>query len=761
MSGGELMIKFDLHIHSIASEYKEDGSIVSKSTPENAEVLLDKLNHHKVSLFSITDHNRFNVELYSKLDEIMSSDDYRYKNVKGLVAGVEFDVRIDLNMKKCHIITIFDTKNRIENYEKIRDAIEQNKLTDPKGFYEKEEFESILKNIGLNVILIACQRSSLSNSSGKHNSLSESSSEPMEMISSGYISALEFQKPNVEGIIKNNLKEADVDSGLVMGSDCHEWSAYPMHDNSIKPIDFHHSCAKILPTFKGLLMAFTSPRTRFNVGENLNPNYIKNILINGQNIPLANGINVIIGENGSGKSSLLNILNNDIKQGYVNKIKKDNAISFNAVDGKFIRYIGQGEIVAKFSDNTLFRDDFYENVDTGEFKSLYGKFKNELYEYISSNIDTNNSICSLKDMRLEYFEDKGKNYFINVKPFTRKKNNSNEHKKKREGITEIINRVETITNDKYYRPYSKELAAILKNLIIIEKDILNKSNNAERLIFVKTNIVSAVNTYKDKVKEASSAYDNINIANNEKRHKFIESIVEAMYKKSHPKDFPVMPPKLKGQSTKIDGGFSFNCEAFYNNKDVADELFSKLFNKDYRSREVLAKISTNNEFMNAIRQCTNIDAISEVYNKNYAAFEEDMISCKRYIVDGNKTNLGNTLGEMSLAYFKFTMQNDNRDIYLIDQPEDHISNLNITRKLITYFNAIRNQKQLIIVSHNPLLVVNQDVDNVLFISKSNDKIEVKSGSLEYEDEDFSILDLIAEHMDGGTDSIKKRLKVYE
>lgn len=186
-----------------------------------------------------------------------------------------------------------------------------------------------------------------------------------------------------------------------------------------------------------------------------------------------------------------------------------------------------------------------------------------------------------------------------------------------------------------------------------------------------------------------------------------------------------------------------------------------MFNKNYRSENSLRKISTNNEFKNAIRQCTSIEEISDDYNKNYSSFEEAMITCKRYIVDGTKTNLGNTLGEMSLAYFKFTMQNDSRDIYLIDQPEDHISNLNISRKLITYFNAIRNEKQLIIVSHNPLLVVNQDADNVIYISKLNDKIEVKSGSLEYENSEYCILDLIAEHMDGGTESIKKRLKVYE
>ena len=83
------MIKFDLHIHSNESAYKENGKIVSKSTPENIDVLLEKLNDHEVSLFSITDHNRFNAELYAKIDNIMSSKNYKYKNVKGIVAGVE------------------------------------------------------------------------------------------------------------------------------------------------------------------------------------------------------------------------------------------------------------------------------------------------------------------------------------------------------------------------------------------------------------------------------------------------------------------------------------------------------------------------------------------------------------------------------------------------------------------------------------------------------------------------------------------------
>ena len=53
-----------------------------------------------------------------------------------------------------------------------------------------------------------------------------------------------------------------------------------------------------------------------------------------------------------------------------------------------------------------------------------------------------------------------------------------------------------------------------------------------------------------------------------------------------------------------------------------------------------------------------------------------------------------------------------------------------------------------------------DVDNVIHLTKNNDVIEVKNGSLEYEDENYSILDLVKENLDGGYDAIERRLKAY-
>ena len=59
-----------------------------------------------------------------------------------------------------------------------------------------------------------------------------------------------------------------------------------------------------------------------------------------------------------------------------------------------------------------------------------------------------------------------------------------------------------------------------------------------------------------------------------------------------------------------------------------------------------------------------------------------------------------------------------------------------------------------------MLVVNLDVDNVIYINKINNMIDIKYGALEY-DEEYSILDLIKNNLDGGYDAIEGRLKKYD
>ena len=70
-------------------------------------------------------------------------------------------------------------------------------------------------------------------------------------------------------------------------------------------------------------------------------------------------------------------------------------------------------------------------------------------------------------------------------------------------------------------------------------------------------------------------------------------------------------------------------------------------------------------------------------------------------------------------------------------------------------------RQVIIVTHNPQFIVNLDVDNVIFIGKENDRIFIQSGALEYKNADYNILNIISNHIEGGLDTLRRRWKRYE
>ena len=80
--------------------------------------------------------------------------------------------------------------------------------------------------------------------------------------------------------------------------------------------------------------------------------------------------------------------------------------------------------------------------------------------------------------------------------------------------------------------------------------------------------------------------------------------------------------------------------------------------------------------------------------------------------------------------------------------------------MLNYFSKIREYKQIIFVTHNPLLVVNLDADNIIYVENINGKLNIKNGCLEYEDDVTNILDIIANVMDGGRETIERRLDVY-
>lgn len=499
------MIKFDLHIHSYASKYKEGKGIVTFSTIDHTSTLLEKLNEYEVSLFSITDHNRFDVELYKKLIAEVKSG--RYPNVKGIVAGVEFDVLMEDGMEGCHIITIFNAKDE-EDYQRIHTAIASDLLEEKTAAYSRERYERILRTIGLDVILIACQRSGLDIHEGKHRSFSESTRSPEEFLKLRYISALEFQRPNVEGILKENLRAVPTQIGLVMGSDCHDWREYPFHDKGQRNPSFQHSYANILPTFKGLLMAVTSPETRINRPENDNDVFIPFFSIGGKDVKLVNGINAIIGENGSGKSTLLKcIAGRKLKQ-FENGLKETNSIFGTTMSQSKIYYVEQGDIVKKFAEKKLFPNELYEPVNVDGFVTAYRKYGNELLEYIHRNIKAKEAMNKLPGIKVKYDPiSEMRNHFVDVKCPDRFDQIHNPHKIPDTSISQLVTQIEDLIKLDYFKPYEEDLKKALDILRNISKAIHKRNELTATEARVKNAIVAALKEYTSRIETGASTQE--------------------------------------------------------------------------------------------------------------------------------------------------------------------------------------------------------------------------------------------------------------
>lgn len=136
-------------------------------------------------------------------------------------------------------------------------------------------------------------------------------------------------------------------------------------------------------------------------------------------------------------------------------------------------------------------------------------------------------------------------------------------------------------------------------------------------------------------------------------------------------------------------------------------------------------------------------------------------------------------GKASFILLKLIIKlsKDNGPI-LIDQPEDNLDNRSVSKELVEFLKEKKKERQIILVTHNPNIVVNADAENIIVANqKGQNDIESTShfhfdyinGALEDTFPKNNSTDLlksmgirehIAEIVEGGKEAFKKREEKY-
>lgn len=758
------LINVDMHIHSAASAYKEEPGLVTDSNVKHCDVLLNALVEHQISMFSITDHNRFDSNLYSELKRKLGEESCECKAT--LLPGVEFDVKFETNKKPCHVITLFNAKS-IADYKSIEEAIKEDLLKDKDESYDLARFETLLKKINLDTILIPHQHSGF-NGNQKKKTIGKATNQAIEYYRFGYIDALEYNNPNVQGILRSELDGMGLPAKTVVGSDCHSWANYPKHDPQAETPESFCAQIKALPTFKGLLMALSSPDTRMNpIQPNMRPEFIKSLKMCGNDIPLSPGINVIIGENGIGKSSLLTLMQKRKKvTEWQKRTKKKYGIECDGVSESNCVCVEQGQLTDGYRRKSIFDESLFKSVPNSNFELKTRTFAEVLKNKIQNNIERKSHKDEACNTSFRIDEAKeGTTFSFTVscpEDFTKVENQWEEPLLKLGVISREIAYEQGREN--IYDADDKANLAEAKRLVdAVAVKISSKYKEVDSEAQVKGVMQNVIKAYTSKVEKDSSDADRQKAGYREQKSKFVAMVVKLAADEA--KQTIVVPTisvdEGDGESVNLSYGFKFVRKAAYKDSNNLSEAFCQMFTNGYKSLDKLESIETADRAAEAIPRCQGVSQWQSGFDDLTNKFIENEEQETSTILDVESKATGNTLGEMALSYYRYKTSSQNKiPVFMADQPEDNISNKRVCESLTGYFDDLRRRSQVIIVTHNPLLVVNQDADNVIAIGRDDDdKPSVVYGCLESEDHG-SVLKEIASVMDGGKEAIEKRLKAY-
>lgn len=778
MNDGTSLYKMDLHIHTPASKcYK----MCCKSREDEYIKILDKAIEENIKIIAITDHNTF--EGYFEIKKILNANIALNKKYKDflILPGIE------ISNFGTHYLAIF---NNEKDYEKQKERLgvflteigidmedRGNELSDAINVTPTQLLKKINEYEGISILAHADASNGLlekllhptkkeKGKEGDEDGWMKNGKSLAKIVTSEYLTAISLKNPECRRkleyeILRSKSYKREKMIAIIYCSDAH--SCTPKLKASGGQIGDNFSYIKLSKlSFGGLKLGLLDPEVRIyddNYDTSQDYSYIEGVAIKGGFIRGSNDssiedfalvklhkqLNCIIGARGTGKSTILNIIKGTLLE---------DKSSGNYVYDEAIVYLRQNKICyAICAKPRIVYDDYTGEkvIDTDDKKIYYkdGKEKFKSQKSLSKNM-----MGSIVNTFTSY----------NQKDIYK-------YSESTEGVMTIINNLAKIHGEDLISE-EKHLKSNFNNTF---DQLIKKSEDRSILYDFLMSDSDYNGEYMDELIIPYKKFIDYVVAINNKYEKIVNEINKSI--QSHVKfkiNYTIFSQENISRIIALKEQRTYNqyeetvflrktllhIMNFANTRNEWD-LWIYVFKNDSKSlmdkynlsqSEAIKFIKITRVFLNdkSIYYTPRV-VIDFSYNVNSG------ISNKSIFREREQLSLGQRSVAMLLTIIKAANDmGDNRPL-IIDQPEDDLDNVYIYSSLVNHFREVKNNRQLIIATHNANIPIAGDAENILIMNSDGESGYInKNGSIDKQDICKSVLDIL----EGGNNALKLRLSKY-
>jgi hypothetical protein len=777
--------KVDLHIHTDWSKKTKNNDYCGSFSISK---LHEKLIENDVGLFSLTDHNIFNLPAYKEYYT-------NYSNVKDpiLLPGIELD--IEGSSRVYHTLLVFNYKT-YEDVEKISKRLEE-KYTE-KGLSLKDRkvtFDEVINIIPDDDFFFIPHAGNTASIVGGYKSNIEEAQKMLILLQSPMEKVPEKRRQiyneGFDRILYEAFRNKD-DYAYIEFSDNHNIENYPCTNKGGKG---NHAFYYIKGSknYETLRLAFIDPKSRIKSSiayANINQprNYIEALKIE-ENESLKKNVlyfsphlNAIIGGRSSGKSLLLDLLSRcidkidsddkyrQIETGLTIKIKSKHDGSFKditSIDSSIIK-IKQGDIVNYFENNKL--EELAKKTGNiniyNEKKNQFALKKNKIEDSIEELIGKYKNLSDLNITRKYILHDRTIQkalsseflFKINFDNIGKECTSSKLIEDNQNIINNLYKNLEAFKESAYFELTEDELTILesFENLLNQKEGKIKNDRKKRELLDsfiskVRIKLTTANSTLNTEGQEKAQAQTEIiNISKNAKAA--FEALKELNMQ-------IVCIEKLElshKEEIKLDDECKLCLEVDIEDK-ITDLVIDGIKNPQSNCLySCLLGLLLNTSFLKNYGNSSHENfkkKINSQLSNIYSQFNTptDFLEYQ----DGTNSK-NNSPGYNSEKYLQVVLKNPSTKLIIIDQPEDNLGNKFISDQLLNIIRDLKFNKQLFLVTHNPAIVVYGDAESIILAHNNGNKISYEQIKLEDESSQREICSVL----DGGEYIFDNRAKKY-